>query len=297
MLHKTTVLIIFFLGLGFQIKAQQTSTKSDKLFKADNTVIDCKIIEVSDLEIKYKKANYLDGPTYSIAKKEVVTILYANGESEVVNVNKSTQPTVTTPESNSTPTSSGNSNTASRPVNSGNSNRPIAVGTSLTSFYGNSSLFVEAGYLPTVKSDFISGSASGLEAKATFLVNNYIDSDVLSLISYGGTLGYGFASGRVSTGGDLTYTQIPIMGSFRAYFAKYVYLQADIGANITKAEFENLVTFEETQSSARLIYGINAGYVLGNFTFGLSYHLSSWKDLSDDSYSLNSLSIKVGYKF
>lgn len=59
------------------------TAKVDKIYKADNSVIDCKIIEVTESAIKYKKATYLDGPTYSIAVSEVVTIQFANGDSQV----------------------------------------------------------------------------------------------------------------------------------------------------------------------------------------------------------------------
>ena len=43
-------------------------------------LIEGKVIEVSETEIKYKKCNDLDGPTYSILKSEVSIINYANGE-------------------------------------------------------------------------------------------------------------------------------------------------------------------------------------------------------------------------
>lgn len=46
--------------------------------------IEGKIIEVSDSEIKYKKASNPDGPTFVIKMDKVSTIVYENGEVDVV---------------------------------------------------------------------------------------------------------------------------------------------------------------------------------------------------------------------
>jgi hypothetical protein len=79
-------ILLFFCALCVAASvSSQNASKADRIYKKDNSVIDCKIIEVTSGEIKYKKANYLDGPTYSLAKNEVVTIQYANGDSEVMN--------------------------------------------------------------------------------------------------------------------------------------------------------------------------------------------------------------------
>lgn len=45
--------------------------------------IESKVIEVGENEIKYKKQNNLDGPTYSIKKSKVFMIKYENGEKDV----------------------------------------------------------------------------------------------------------------------------------------------------------------------------------------------------------------------
>ena len=42
--------------------------------------IDAKIVNVSSTEISYKKASYLDGPTFTLNIAEVSSIIYANGE-------------------------------------------------------------------------------------------------------------------------------------------------------------------------------------------------------------------------
>lgn len=87
---------VLFLILACLIDKSVLAQSVDKLFKRDNTVINCKITEISSTEIKYKKANYLDGPTYTVKKSEVATVLFSNGDSEVFPI------TVETPAPNST---------------------------------------------------------------------------------------------------------------------------------------------------------------------------------------------------
>jgi hypothetical protein len=43
-----------------------------------------KVIEISDREIKYKRCDFLNGPTYTISKNKVYLIEYANGIKEHV---------------------------------------------------------------------------------------------------------------------------------------------------------------------------------------------------------------------
>jgi hypothetical protein len=47
-------------------------------------VIDGKILEVGLNEIKYKPSDNLEGPEYSIAKKEIQLILFSNGKEEII---------------------------------------------------------------------------------------------------------------------------------------------------------------------------------------------------------------------
>ena len=46
-------------------------------------IIEAKVIEVGTSDIKYKKWNYQDGPTYTISKETVSKIKYQNGDEEV----------------------------------------------------------------------------------------------------------------------------------------------------------------------------------------------------------------------
>lgn len=57
----------------------------DNIFKKDGTEIKAKVTDILDDVIKYKKFDNPDGPTYSIATKDVTKIKYANGSEEVYN--------------------------------------------------------------------------------------------------------------------------------------------------------------------------------------------------------------------
>lgn len=48
--------------------------------------IQCKVIRVGQKEIEYKKAGFLDGPTYTISRKKAERIIYADGREEEVKI-------------------------------------------------------------------------------------------------------------------------------------------------------------------------------------------------------------------
>jgi hypothetical protein len=70
-------IIILLLVLSCYCLAQDT------IYKTDGTELKCKVAEITNDLIKYKKFTNLDGPTYSISKAEVFMIVYQNGEREV----------------------------------------------------------------------------------------------------------------------------------------------------------------------------------------------------------------------
>lgn len=83
----------------------------DKIHKTDNTVIEAKVVEITDVEIKYKNFNNQSGPTYTISIPEVLMIVYENGEKEIYNEPKVKQTTTVT----TTPVA-----TETKPINSTN---------------------------------------------------------------------------------------------------------------------------------------------------------------------------------
>ncbi len=57
----------------------------DKIVKFDNSIIESKVLEVSDTAIKYKRSDNPDGPVYSISRKQLAVIIFQNGTVEVMN--------------------------------------------------------------------------------------------------------------------------------------------------------------------------------------------------------------------
>lgn len=58
------------------------SHAQDIIIKTDKTEIKSKVVELTDSQIKYKKFDMLDGPTYNINKADVFMIIYKNGTKE-----------------------------------------------------------------------------------------------------------------------------------------------------------------------------------------------------------------------
>ncbi len=54
----------------------------DVIVLNNTSSIEAKILEVTPTEVKYKKLNYLDGPTFVIHKSDIRTITYGNGDVE-----------------------------------------------------------------------------------------------------------------------------------------------------------------------------------------------------------------------
>ncbi len=71
---KKITLIISLIFIANTFFAQ------DIIIKKDSSVIKAKITNVKKGIIKYKKANYTDGPTFQISKYKIKKIIYGNGD-------------------------------------------------------------------------------------------------------------------------------------------------------------------------------------------------------------------------
>jgi hypothetical protein len=60
----------------------------DIITKKDGEDIPSRVIEIGELQIKYKKFSNLDGPIYSINKSDVLIIRYQNGEKDIFSDSK-----------------------------------------------------------------------------------------------------------------------------------------------------------------------------------------------------------------
>jgi len=69
-----TLTLVFTLDICFS---------QDTITKKSGVVIQAKVIEVGQTEIKYKKFDYQNGPTYVILKSDVLMIRYENGTKDI----------------------------------------------------------------------------------------------------------------------------------------------------------------------------------------------------------------------
>lgn len=74
-MKKLSILFSLFAGLGLQAQ--------DTLYTVSGQKISGKVIEINQTEIKYKKANNPEGPTYVVDKTDVALIEYKNGTKEI----------------------------------------------------------------------------------------------------------------------------------------------------------------------------------------------------------------------
>lgn len=75
----------FFMTLCVMLLAFTAASAQDIIVLKNSQRIDAKIISVTAEEISYKKADYTDGPTFTLKVTEIATIIYANGETQVFN--------------------------------------------------------------------------------------------------------------------------------------------------------------------------------------------------------------------
>lgn len=102
----------------------------DLITKRDGEDIKAKITEVNQNEIKYKRFDNQDGPTFVISKSEVLMVRYENGTNEVFNQQPATAPTNNyVPQQQQTMTQA-NYNAQQQPAAYGNNyGRPMDYGT------------------------------------------------------------------------------------------------------------------------------------------------------------------------
>lgn len=73
-----------FLKLSSQ-KKHKSIEECDVIALKNNEEISAKVLEISQTEIKYKKCDNLNGPTFIIPKSNVAKIKFSNGTIEVIN--------------------------------------------------------------------------------------------------------------------------------------------------------------------------------------------------------------------
>jgi len=78
-MKKKIFLLLLMVG---QFMAGSAKDVKDIIVLNSRDTVRAKILEVTPTEVKYKKQNYLDGPTFVIYKSDISTITYGNGDVE-----------------------------------------------------------------------------------------------------------------------------------------------------------------------------------------------------------------------
>lgn len=72
------------LILGLTLLATQHLFSQDSIYKKNGEIIPSKILEISDAQVKFKKINNLEGPSYSELKSEIFRIKFENGSVDTI---------------------------------------------------------------------------------------------------------------------------------------------------------------------------------------------------------------------
>lgn len=79
------IMVVILLGITFNVVAQ------DVISFNDGTLEKAKVLEIGENEIKYKKWDNQEGPTYSVSKSKIMSILYQNGTFEKISKTSAVQ--------------------------------------------------------------------------------------------------------------------------------------------------------------------------------------------------------------
>ncbi|MDR1847159.1 MAG: hypothetical protein LBR17_03470 [Bacteroidales bacterium] len=76
------------LGMAFSLAGLNASVinAQDIITKTNGDEIQVKVTKITDTQIEYKKFSNINGPDYTINKKDVFMIRYENGEKEVITI-------------------------------------------------------------------------------------------------------------------------------------------------------------------------------------------------------------------
>ena len=131
--------IILFITIT--IITVSSALAQDRLFFLTGDETDVKITEITSSEVKYKRLDNLEGPTFSTLKSELFMVKYANGEKEMMTSQAdeaATQPAAINTEQENVTTDIPTSSTPSSGLNSAVvvTNKPTSTTTSNTDKWG-----------------------------------------------------------------------------------------------------------------------------------------------------------------
>ena len=62
----------------------QSGFAQDTIVRYNGDKISAKVLEISSTDVKYKKSNFLDGPTFVESKNDIYKIKYSNGTTDMI---------------------------------------------------------------------------------------------------------------------------------------------------------------------------------------------------------------------
>lgn len=86
------LMLMFFSCTIFFFSSAYTVSAQDKIITKDAQTINGTVVEVNPYDIKYKRTDNPEGPTFVLKKSEIATIIYGNGSIEVFNEDEPEQP-------------------------------------------------------------------------------------------------------------------------------------------------------------------------------------------------------------
>jgi hypothetical protein len=87
--NKATHLLLFLFLLPFM------SFSQDVIVMKNGEEVNSKVVEVTQVEVKYRKFENLEGPIYTLPKSDILFIRYQNGTKEIISVSKSISSQIT----------------------------------------------------------------------------------------------------------------------------------------------------------------------------------------------------------
>lgn len=205
-MKKVVSLLTMLFCITIATKAQDLIVKNDK------TEIKAKVLEITEDAIKYKKFEMQDGPTYSIAKRDVFMIVYANGTKEYIESAAPTPPKAIT----ETPVVNSNANISSAMQSNTGNYQSVKVAASGSR--NHTSFGINAGVVSSTTS-FTNND--GTKAIIGFRAGIVLDIPVSNHFSITPELNYlkkGFGLNKTSSNDEsnfrFTYIELPINFSY-----------------------------------------------------------------------------------
>lgn len=295
------------------VLAAVTINAQDIIVKNDKTELKVKVLEITEVAIKYKRFEMQDGPIYSILKTDVFMIMYQNGTKEYMD-NKQTK-SVTPP---SQPTVPNKTNAASTVTNAMSSSASTKYQSSSSGSKQKQSHWgAEVGVLNTsasigtnVTTEAVIRMRAGVYYAIPFSTTVSLVPAVM-IIGKGSHFSYYDGSGYVNDDINTSFIEIPLKFVYTTGGTKGLMLGAAPTLGIMIAQSEKGTVYDYSSGytysfngspgfkSTEISFSLLAGYRFSTkFALSLSYN-TAFTDLSNNgtSYKTSYLGANISFGF